>query len=86
LEAALKGKQSAEARRQVEELLRDLGGKPRSADAVRARRAVLVLEYIGSDEARAVLKGIAADGGMVPLALEARAALDRLEAQDHKQP
>jgi WD40 repeat protein len=85
LEAALKGKQSAEARKATEALLQDLSGAPPAADALRARRAVLVLEYVGTDAARAVLKGLA-ETGPVPPAPDAKAALERLAARERDRP
>jgi RNA polymerase sigma factor (sigma-70 family) len=85
LEAARKGKQSAEAREATEALLSELAGAEPDAGALRARRAVLVLEYVGSDAARAVLKSLAEAGPVYP-APDARAALDRLAARERHRP
>jgi hypothetical protein len=71
---ALEGQSSAEARGRMERLLDGL-----RADVPRQRRAVAVLEAIGTLEARQVLRRLAGGAPGATLTREARAALDRLE-------
>lgn len=79
LTKALVGKPSAEARKRIKELLDALDGLP-SGNRLRTDRGLEPLEMIGSPEARGVLKRLA---GGVPEALrtrQAKAALERLDA------
>jgi hypothetical protein len=80
LRAAAAGKLSAEARERVTKLL------ARKADdltpaLLRAVRGVQVLERIGSPEALALLKELAAGADAAPVTEEARWAVKRLEAR-----
>jgi WD40 repeat protein len=69
---------SAEARRRLNELLEPLNAMTLPPEQLRAARAVLALEWIGTPEARAVLEKLAAEDAETLLAREARAALARL--------
>jgi hypothetical protein len=85
LRAALAGKPSLEARRRLAELLDKLErtGNPES---LRCRRAVEVLEHIGTAEARAVLARAAEAAPETVLGQEAKGALDRLTRRDRSRP
>lgn len=77
LSLALAQNPSAEARKQLQELLGALEGPP-VGDRLRLLRAVEILETIGSPESRLVLKRLAdGDPGHL-LTRQAKAALDRL--------
>ncbi len=78
---ALEGRPSPEVRRRVEELLRRL-----AAGRLADRRAVEVLEHVGSPEARQVLRSLAEGPPQVALTQEAKAALRRLKTRDAKAP
>jgi hypothetical protein len=77
MRTALAGKPSAEARQRAEALLARLGG-PLTGEALRAARAVEVLERMGTPAARAVLKRLAAGSPGHPLTVDAAAAVGRL--------
>jgi WD40 repeat protein len=79
LTKALEGKPSAEARTRIKELLETLDSPP-SGDRLRVLRAVEVLELIGSPEARDVLKRLAGGAPEAPLTRQAKAGLERLDA------
>src|SRR5439155_321745 len=66
---------SAEARRQLQRLLEKCD--PPSAERLRQIRAVEVLERIGTPQAAALLRDLAAGADGAALALDARAALKR---------
>jgi hypothetical protein len=74
LHKALADKPSAEVRRRIKELLKDLDGDL-PTEELRGIRAVDVVERIGTDKARAVLKTLA---GGAPGALTTQAARDAL--------
>ena len=78
LDKALAANPGPEARRRIEELLEKLKGDLAPED-LRGVRAVDVLEQIGTDEARAVLKDLAAGA---PAALTTQAAKDALDRLD----
>ena len=78
LRAALKQRPSLEARRRVEHLLKTEYAPP-SADALRRQRALRVLEWAGTAEARDVLRKLASGDQAHPLTQGAKAALHRLE-------
>jgi WD40 repeat protein len=78
LEAALKGEVSLEVKSRVGTLLEELQGVPLAAGALRATRAVRLLEAVGSDEARHVLEALAKGDPGATLTTEAGAALGRL--------
>jgi WD40 repeat protein len=84
LQRALEGKPSAEARAQIERLLRAMRDRPVSADERRQLRAVQVLELVGSAEARAQLGALAKGAPAARLTRQAAAALRRVEAR-HKE-
>jgi hypothetical protein len=86
LRKALTGRPSAETRQRVEPLLADLERPANSPERLRVLRAVEVLEYIGTAEARQVLEALA--GGMpeARLTQEARASLNRLAAAPARGP
>jgi WD40 repeat protein len=76
LRRALAGKPSAEVRRAIGTLLSGLeGGEERR----RARRALEVLEYVGTAEARQLLRGLAKGAPEAWLTREAQAAAERLD-------
>lgn len=77
LRKALDGKPSPEKRRRVEDLLARLDAA-RAPALLRAVRAVEVLEYIGSPQARQVLARLAKGAPEARLTLEAKASLERL--------
>jgi WD40 repeat protein len=81
LRQAQKESSSAEVRRRVEELLRRLEESkdgPLSPERLRELRAVEVLEYIGTPEARRLLESLAKGPEGILVTEEARASLDRL--------
>src|SRR5262249_32213803 len=69
---------SLEARRRVEQVLDKLKAEAASPDALRAPRAVEVLELIGTPEARKVLEEWAGGAPEAVLTQEAKASLERL--------
>jgi hypothetical protein len=72
------GQPSAEARRRVEELLARLKQGEPTGEALRAIRAVEVLEHIGGPEARAVLEALAKGAPEAHLTRDAKPSLERL--------
>jgi hypothetical protein len=77
LQEMLKGKPSLEVRRRVEQLLHDI--KPaNSPEALRALRAIEVLEHIGTDESRRALEALAQGAAESRRTREAKAALARI--------
>jgi hypothetical protein len=74
----LKGNPSAEARKRVEQLLAKIDADP-TGEALRALRAIEVLEHIGTPEAYAVVKTLAGGAPEARLTREAKVALQRLE-------
>jgi WD40 repeat protein len=77
LRAALGAGPSLERRQRIESLLRDLAQSPQR---LRSRRALEVLEHVGSPESRAVLRRLAEGSETLFVQREARAALVRLES------
>jgi hypothetical protein len=77
LRAAAMGVLSVEARHRVETVLAQFDQVAVLPDQLRAVRAILTLERLGTPEARAVLATLAADGETLP-GREAKAALKRL--------
>jgi HEAT repeat protein len=71
---------SPEVGQRIDELLEGLVHGTGDADALRARRAVEVLERIGTPEARSALAEVAAGTSGAKLKSHARAALHRLGA------
>jgi WD40 repeat protein len=76
---ALEGKPSVDLRKRLQTLLDDLSNGPAPADLLRRVRAVTVLETVGSEKARELLKKLAAGADHDDATLDARAALRRLE-------
>jgi hypothetical protein len=79
LREALKGRPSLEVRRRAQQALERIDQRKRTREELRDLRAVLVLEQIGSAEARALLRRLAAGTTEASLTQEAKAALRRLE-------
>jgi RNA polymerase sigma factor (sigma-70 family) len=81
LKQALAGSPSAEQKERIERLLSAADARfPESGDRLRAVRAVGVLEWIGTSEARALLRELAAGVDRARLTREAKAAAERLRA------
>jgi RNA polymerase sigma factor (sigma-70 family) len=79
LRQALVARPSAEQKRRIEEVLQELEAPaPPMAEALRALRAVSVLERVGAPEARRVLAELAKGVPEARLTQEAKAALERL--------
>jgi dipeptidyl aminopeptidase/acylaminoacyl peptidase len=74
----LRGQPSAELRRRIEQLLSASEGQRLTPESLRALRALEVLEYVGSAEAKRVLAALAAGAKDCRLTREAQASLDRL--------
>ncbi|HEY7425135.1 MAG TPA: WD40 repeat domain-containing protein [Gemmataceae bacterium] len=81
LRAALQNHPPLEVRRRVEALLEERRARPYSPDELRRCRTVLVLEWIGSAEARVLLERLAGGTAAVSHVRDARAALKRLQEQ-----
>jgi RNA polymerase sigma factor (sigma-70 family) len=77
---ALKGRPSLDVRRRIERLLDRLGGDGTTvpADRLRLLRAVELLEYLDTAEARRLLKALAGGAPGAVLTQQAEAALGRL--------
>jgi WD40 repeat protein len=84
LSKALNGKLSLETRRRLEALLQSV--QPTPADLLRSRRAIQVLEHIGTPEARQVLHSFAAGTPSAIRTREAKASLERLARQTAASP
>jgi WD40 repeat protein len=84
LRDSLAKKPSAEIRRRLSRLLDRARPRVLTAEQLRAVRAVEVLEQIGSREARALLRSLAAGAPSARLTEEASAALRRLGAPETK--
>jgi hypothetical protein len=69
---------SPETRRRIGELLGRLDSPVPPPEVLRAVRAVAVLEYVGTPEARRVLQGLEKGAPEARLTREARASLERL--------
>jgi hypothetical protein len=80
MQAALKGGASAEARKRIESILENRAGagSANGTEDLRARRALAVLERVGTAEAKALLRKLAGGASDAPLTQEAKRALDRL--------
>jgi hypothetical protein len=78
LKAFLAGRPSLEARKRVETILPLIEKLPPRGGALRDWRAVRVLEEIGSEDAKALLRALAGGARDVPLTRESKAALGRL--------
>jgi RNA polymerase sigma factor (sigma-70 family) len=78
LRQALEKKPSLEARRRIERLLENLDHRPLAGEPLRIVRALAVLEYTGTAEARRLLRELAAGAPGAWSTHEAKAALERL--------
>ncbi len=78
LHKALGQRPTLEARRRLERLL-EAEKRPPSSAELRSQRALRVLEWAGSAEARDLLRKLAAGDPDAPLTQDAKAALRRLE-------
>jgi hypothetical protein len=78
LRKALAGEPPPEVRRRVKALLESLESPVRSPECLRALRAVQVLESVGNEEARRLLKALAEGTPEARLTQEAKASLERL--------
>jgi truncated hemoglobin YjbI len=79
LRAALKTNPSLERKRRIESVLSSLDrSAPLAGAALREVRAIQVLERIGSEEARTVLKRLANGLASARLTREAKASLERM--------
>jgi hypothetical protein len=79
LRRTLEGKPSAEQRWRIQHLLERVRSVGTTADGVRQVRALELLEYIGTEEAKAVLKELAKGAPRAPLTEQAKAVLKRCE-------
>jgi len=79
LRKKLAEKPSLEVRQRIEQILKKIEQQPISSEAIRASRAVEVLEYIGSSEAKKVLGTLATGAEGARLTKEAKASLERLK-------
>ena len=78
LREALAGKPSLEMRRRAENILANPPALDKDPDRVRARRAVVVLEHIGTPDALHLLRRLSAGTPAAWLTHDAKAAADRL--------
>ncbi|HMC63479.1 MAG TPA: hypothetical protein VKI65_00920, partial [Gemmataceae bacterium] len=81
LRKALEKQPSPEVVRSAQKLLDALAGPVTSGDALRAIRAVEVLEHIGTPEGRELLQALAKGAPEARLTQEAKASLERLKNQ-----
>jgi WD40 repeat protein len=75
---ALAGQPTPEARRRLEQLTAELAGPVTAPDALRALRAIEVLERCATPEARRLLETLATGTPAARLTREAKASLERL--------
>jgi WD40 repeat protein len=86
LKATLRGRPAPEVRYRIERLLSAPSESIPSLDPLRTRRAIGVLERIGTDEARRVLEQLSAGAPGAPETEQARAALRRLRSRPAPPP
>jgi WD40 repeat protein len=86
LKAALRWRPTREVRWRIERLLSEPSASVPSPEPVRARRAIGVLERIGTEQARRVLEGLAGGAPGAPETEHARAALRRLTSRLASRP
>jgi WD40 repeat protein len=79
LRKALVGQPPPDMRRRLEQLLEKQQGPAAAGDELRNRRAVEVLEHIGSADAQRLLRSLASGFPDARLTVEAKASLARLE-------
>ena len=77
IQTALKGNITLEARRRLEQILKDLPDRP-GPETVRTTRAIMALERIGSAEARGVVEALARGAPGARETEEAKGSLERL--------
>lgn len=82
LQEALKGKTTLEFRLRADRILESIRATPPTE--IRRHRAVIVLERIGSPEAKAILETLTRGEPLAQQTLEARTALQRLAARSNK--
>jgi hypothetical protein len=85
IKKALQGKITLETRRRLEQVLSNIARAP-GPETLRSVRAVLVLERIGSHEARGVLEALARGASGASATAEAEAALERLKRRTSPAP
>jgi len=83
---ALAGRPSSEARRRTDELLQLRDRQIVSGDALRALRAVEVLELMGTAKACAALQALSAGAPEARLTCDAKAAVERLATRSAGKP
>jgi WD40 repeat protein len=85
---ALASRPTLEMKRRLQDLLAEIedGRWHLTPDRLRQLRAIEVLERIGTPEAQALLKALADGAAGAPLTQEARAAVQRLQAQRGDKP
>jgi hypothetical protein len=86
LRKELAQKRSLEFRRRAEGILEWLEGQTLPAELLQSLRAVAVLEYLGTPEARQVLQALASGAAEARLTRAAVAALQRLERRPVRSP
>jgi len=86
LRKAMAGQLSLEGRRRIEKLLDTFGGPVPPPEALRALRAVEMLEHIGTPEARQALHAVSQGAPEARLAQDANASLKRLEKRAPASP
>jgi hypothetical protein len=86
LRQALKEEPSVEVRRRIEGLLEKLRGPVTRPEALRALRAVAVLEDIATPEASRLLEGLARGASEARLTQEVKASLERLARRAATKP
>jgi hypothetical protein len=81
LRKAMVGNPSPEARKRLQTILDALAHQPPAGERLRSLRALAVLEYVGSREARRLLEVLARGAPEARLTREAKASLARLAAR-----
>jgi hypothetical protein len=81
LRKVAKASPSAEVTRRVAELLQKIEKGAASGEQLRESRAVEVLEWIGTPDAKKLLEGLAKGAPDAALTREAKASLERLTAR-----
>jgi hypothetical protein len=86
LRSVLNDKSSLEVRKRIEWILERERGQDRTADHLRAGRALQVLETIGTPQARRVLEGLTRGADEAMLTQDAKAAVQRLSRWPTEKP
>jgi hypothetical protein len=79
---ALESNPSLETRKRLQTILETVVTQPPTGERLQALRALAVLEYIGSREARQLLEALAKGAPAARLTREAQGSLERLVARD----